>query len=314
MEQSSRLQKALNNLRKSNEFLGNINKHMAIAITEETEEELGKSLGKNRAPQKRPTKIVSSAAFEGHIGTGMRPSAKSTMANKIIASMMNGSPSSANGASSFPAITFYEPSKSSGTAKEDWQSHPHCSIGSFAFIQHPYKHQNPVWARIIAIGKHGIQGSDTDGGTHNVRWPHIVDIQSTIGHGIHPAEDKEVVFELHKMGAPLERDAKLSHSDLIHAEEYLRQLNLPIISDLIHGELADSGSAYDELRTIHAPLDPIAMTEDITGKNSVVPAHLQELIDELSSMGKPIDVEKLSKLPKKDILKVLEHYFKDAKI
>lgn len=312
MPQSLRLKKALKNLNHSNLLLENINEHLTISVS--GEENLEKSLGKNRAPQKRPTKITSSAAFEGHIGTGVRPSAKSTMANKIISSLMGGSSSPANGSSPFPAITFSGPSKSFGESKEDWQSHPNCSVGSFAFIQHPYKHQQPVWTRIISIGKHGIQANETSGHTHNVRWPHILDIQPVIGHGIHPAEDKEVIIDLHNMGAPLEHDSKLSHADLMHAEEYLRQLNLPIISDLIHGELEDSGSAYDELRNIHAPLDPVSMTEDTSGKNSVLPAHLQELIDELSSMGKPIDVEKLSKLPKKDILKVLEYYFKDSNI
>lgn len=312
MPQSFRLKKAFEALKKSNEFLESINSH--IEFSNRTDESFEKSLGKNRAPQKRPTKITSSAAFEGHIGTGVRPSAKSNMADKIISSLMNGASTNASAGSSFPPIMFSGSSKSSGNSTEDWQSHPNCSVGSFAFIQHPHKHQVPVWTRIVSIGKHGIQGSETSGDIHNVRWPNIVDIQPVIGHGIHPAEDREVVMDLHKIGAPIGHEKNLSHSDLMHAEEYLRKLNLPMMSDMIHGELEDSGSAYDELRNIHAPLDPIAMTEDISGKNIVLPAHLKDLIEELSMMGKPIDVEKLSKLSKKDILKVLDHYFKDSKI
>lgn len=312
MPQSLRLKKALQALRKSNEFLENINSH--FQSSDSNDEDFEKSLGKNRAPQKRPTKITSSVAFEGHIGTGVRPSAKSTMVNKIISSMMNGAAANGTANSSFTPITFSGPSKSSGNSKEDWESHPACSVGSFAFVQHPYKHQAPVWTRIVSIGKNGIHGSESSGDTHNVRWSNILDMQHVVGHGLHPAEDKEVVIDLHKIGAPIEHEKKLSHADLMHAEEYLRNLNLPMMSDMIHGELEDSGSAYDELKNIHAPLDPVAMTEDVSGKNIVLPAHLKDLIEELSMMGKPIDIEKLSKLPKKDILKVLEHYFKDSKI
>ena len=85
MPQSLRLKKALQALRKSNEFLEKINSH--FQSSDSNDEDFEKSLGKNRAPQKRPTKITSSVAFEGHIGTGVRPSAKSTMVNKIISSI-----------------------------------------------------------------------------------------------------------------------------------------------------------------------------------------------------------------------------------
>ncbi|NBV35874.1 MAG: hypothetical protein EBR94_01215 [Bacteroidetes bacterium] len=312
MPQSFRLKKAFRDLKKSNEFLENVNSH--IEFYNDIDQSLEKSLGKNRAPQKRPTKITSSVAFEGHIGTGIRPSSKSKMANKILSSLTNNAQSNSNNNSFFPPIMFSKPSKTSENITTSWENHPDCSVGSFAFVQHPHKHEFPVWTRIVSIGKHGIRGSEASGDTHNVRWPNILEIQSAIGHGIHPGEDKEVVIDLHKLGAPIEHEKKLSHSELMHAEEYLRKLNLPIISDIIHSELEDSGLAYDELKNIHAPLDPIAMTEDISGKNTVLPAHLKDLINELSMMGKPINVEKLSKLPKKDILKVLNHYFKDLKI
>lgn len=302
-------------LSRNNELLEAIIKSIALQElnTEDQEETLEKSLGKTRAPQARPIKIVSSTEYKGHIGTGIRPTARSNMAAKIIASL-SGNNAAAQTSQAFPVITFSGNSNSSsGDTRSEWEMHPHCTVGSFAYVQHPYKHEKPTWVRITAIGKHGIHGKENGESSHNIRWPHIMEIHPAVGHGLHAAEDKEIIEELAKLGMPMEAEKDLTSNELLHAEEYLRGLKIPIMADLIHNEIDDSGDAYDDLRNIHAPIDPIDSTIDKDGKSTMLPAHLGELIQELQSMGKPIDVEKLSRLPKDEILKVLKHYFGESK-
>lgn len=271
---------------------------------------LEKSLGGTRAPQRRPVALPSSDKFTGHVGTGMRPSAKSSIrggpprAPTPTASI----PPSEQSAAGMSAL--FSGKRNVPVSRENWTFHPDLAEGGFAFVQHPYDQDSPQWCRIVSVGKHGISAKDIDNIIRNIRWEHIHDIKAPV-HDNHVGGDhREAMLELGRMGMPSEPQ-QLTPRQIIEAEDLLRDMKAPLESDLITDSHPDRDDAYDDLIQIGVPLDPISATRKTKGSLDHFPDYMVDLVTQAQQKGAPLDVEKLANFSKKDILAVLKYYFKE---
>jgi hypothetical protein len=273
-------------------------------------ENLEKSLGGTRAPQRRPVALPSSDKFIGHIGTGMRPPGKS--------SMRNGPPRATTPSASVPPseqsangmAALFSGKKNVPVSKENWAFHPDLAEGGFAFVQHPFDQDSPKWCRIVSVGKHGVSAKDIDNIIRNIRWEHIHDIKSPV-HDKHVGGDhREAMLELGRMGMPNEPQ-QLTSRQLIEAEDLLRDMKAPLESDLITDTHPDRDDAYQNLIEIGAPLDAISATRKTKAALDDLPDYMSDLLLQAQQKGAPLDVDKLANFSKKDILAVLKYYFKE---
>jgi hypothetical protein len=173
-------------------------------------------------------------------------------------------------------------------------------------VQHPFKHKNPVWARIVAIGDHGITCMDHDGEKHMIRWNHIQDVQPVISSGDLDGHDRDARTELARLGMPVSA-VSLNSAEVIEAMDYLRNAKIPLAHDA-HLDDQETDDAYTELSGMQLPIDPVDMTKMRQPKKEL-PEYLSKLAADVQGKGENINVELLAKLSKKDILEVLSHYF-----
>ena len=273
-------------------------------------DDLEKSLGGTRAPQRRPVALPSSDKFTGHIGTGMRPSTKS--------SVRGGPPRAPTPTASIPPSeqssagmsALFSGKKNVPVSKENWTFHPDLGEGGFAFVQHPFEQDSPQWCRIVSVGKHGVSARDMENVIRNIRWEHIHDIKSPI-HDKHVGGDhREAMLELGRMGMPNESQ-QLTARQLIEAEDLLRDMKSPLESDLITDSHPDRDDAYQHLIEIGIPLDAVAATRKTKNTLDDLPDYMADLVTQAQQKGAPLDVDKLASFSKKDILAVLKYYFRE---
>lgn len=267
-----------------------------------------KSLGTQRAPQVRPIRMPSSDKFSGHVGSGQRPQSRVGRPRPPTPPQ----PSSVSPSAISPIIQMLANGKEIKPSTENWEGHPHVRVGAFAFVHHPYVHEAPVWTRILSIGKHGICAKDDNDKDHNVRWIHVYNVHLPAGSGPDAGEKQSAILEMKKLGMPVEQD-ELDARGIQEAQELLRNLKLPLHDDMIHDGHDDRDAAYEFLDGLGIPTDPVASTRKKDVEAITLPQHLHLLAEEIQGKGNSIDVPKLSKLSKKDIIAVLNHYFKDEK-
>ena len=259
-----------------------------------------KSLGGTRAPQKRLS-TPSSNTRSGHVGTGTRPHR-----NVKLSSVPTSSNPSPSVMSNQQPLTFSASPYQVKESSENWKAHQHLHVGSIVMVQHPFKHKNPVWARIVAIGDHGITCMDHDGEKHMIRWNHIQDVQPVISSGDLDGHDRDARTELARLGMPVSA-VSLNSAEVIEAMDYLRNAKIPLVNDArLDDEEVDE--AYKEMAEMHLPVDPVDMTKMRQPKKEL-PEYLSKLAADVQGKGENINVELLAKLSKKDILEVLSHYF-----
>jgi len=264
--------------------------------------QLEKSLGKTRAPQARPVKLPSSSTRQGHVGTGMRPS------QRVVGRIFGAAATSSSQPSSPPMMAF--PQKIAvKTATGNWKNHPQLVVGNFIYIQHPYKHEKPMWCRISSIGQHGVSCKELDSdSSHVVRWDHIHDIQVPLGLGNALHEEKEAIVRMIDMGMPVVPEKSFDKKTLLDLEDELRKENIPLASDVIHSGEDSLDDVYKIMKDLMMPIDPVSYTTDTSSDSSELPQHLKTIAEQLKMKGIPLSLEKLAELPKSDILAVLKYH------
>ena len=265
--------------------------------------DLEKSLGKTRAPQARPVKLPSSSTRQGHVGTGMRPSQR-------VVGRLFGAAASSSAQSSSPSPLMTMPSKmATKPATGNWKNHPLLVVGNFIYIQHPYKHEKPMWCRIASIGKHGVSCKEIDSdSSHIVRWDHVHDIQLPVGSNNALHEEKEAIIRMMDMGMPVIHEQSFDRKTLHDIEDELRKENIPLASDVIHSKEDNIDDVYKIMKDLMMPLDPVSYTTDASSAPSELPQHLKSIAEQLKLKGIPLSLEKLAELPKSDILSVLKYH------
>lgn len=280
-------------------YLEEITKSISIS-----EKILEKSLGQTKAPQKRSVKLTG-RAFAGYTGTGVRPSRSSKLSS--VPTAVNPTASSAE---MFNApLGGYKVSES----KENWKDHAYLQIGSVVQIQHPFKHEKPISAKIVSIGNDGIIALDHEGQSHKIRWQHILDVSPVIHKDSPNGEVSEAMVELSRMGIPIDAPSKMSEHELHEATKHLREIGLPMEEDLINFDKEDTlPLVYQELQHQGIPVDPISLTEQ-RNLPKEIPEHLHGIISHIQSLGAQIDTKILATLPYDQIMKVLEYYIQRQK-
>lgn len=308
-EQKALKQISLERLRKSFSTLLDAFHFVSYVQQEETME---KGLGGTRAPQKRPVALPSSDKFVGHVGAGMRPAGKTTRRYGPPKADIPSPGSSASSSSPSISVAMMQGKKNVPVSKENWLFHPDLQQGSFAFVQHPFDHDTPQWCRIISLGKHGVSVRDSDEKPRNIRWEHVHDIKKPVHDKHESGDQKEALLMLGQMGMPMDI-AMLDPRQHIDAEDLLRDMKAPLIRDLITNDHPDRDDAYESLMAMNAPVDIVEATRTTKQSLAKLPDHVASLIKEAQKRGAPIDLDKLAKFSKTDILKVLKFYFGDER-
>lgn len=258
-----------------------------------------KGLGGTKAPQKRTTKIQN-RMFVGHTGTGMRPTRNVRLSS--VPTAITPSTTSVSQSSSAP-IAYSVPE-----SKEDWMNHKDMLVGSIVKIQHPHKHERPIFAQIVSIGNDGISAIDSHSNIHKIRWPHILEVHGVISGDHDTLDTREAMIDLSHEGMPLSEEYGIDDHELTEATKHLREIGIPLETDFVNFDKNDNiASIYDELMHLGIPIDPADFIE-IKSSEKEVPEHLHGIIKHIQSLGATIDPKELAKLPYSEMLKVLDYY------
>jgi len=309
VEHQALQQRSLDGLRKSFSFL--LDAFQFVNYVQQ-EEGFEKGLGATRAPQTRPVALPSSDKFVGHVGAGMRPAGKTTRHYGPPKADIPSPGSAGSSASPTISLAMMAGKKNVPVSKENWLFHPDLAQGSFAFVQHPFDHDSPQWCQILSLGKHGISVKDSDEKTRNIRWEHVHDIKKPVHDKHESGDQKEALLMLGQMGMPMDI-TMLDPRQHIEAEDLLRDMKAPLINDLITDDHPDRDDAYESMLAMNAPVDIVEATKTTKQSLAKLPDHVANLIKEAQKRGAPIDLDKLAKFSKTDILKVLKFYFGDER-
>lgn len=187
----------------------------------------------------------------------------------------------------------------------NWQHSKDVRVGSFVLVQHPYRHEVPVWARVISLGNHGVCVQEDDGRQHYIRWADIHKAEPPV------ESTRENAKHLAALSIPIDGLPKVPHYLRHEAEDRIRQQGVPLSRDQIHSNHPDRIAAYAHLLEGAVPVDHIEATTLTASSDAILDPYKRNIIQQALAQQLPVVPELLEKLPLEKIVEALSHHFQN---
>ena len=247
----------------------------------------------------QPTASRYSGRRFGHVGSG-RKSAR--LPGRPIGSSKGASMTSAD--MPFSDSSTPQPRPKAASA-ENWQHSKAVRVGSFVLVQHPHRHETPIWARVISLGNHGVCVQEDDNQQHYIRWADIHKAEPPV------ESNRENTKHLAALSIPVDGLPKVPQYLRQQAEDRIRQQGIPLSRDQIHAKHSDRVETYSHLIESAVPVDHIEATTLTTPSDALLDPYKRNIIQQALAQQLPIVPELLEKLPLEKIVEVLSHHFQN---